>query len=111
MATKVIDFSSLNPVDSDIIHNVYVWQDWDTVNSGSGIYKANCLRVLERVTTGNSVTVTYDSDTQSAVWNYNPVWNTYKIDSDAPDRPVFVIDTFTPNVSIDSDTATYYFKI
>ena len=109
MATKVIDFSSLNSVDSELINNVYVWQDWETVNSGSGIYKANCLRVIGRVTTGNSVTVTFDSDTQTAVWNNN------KIDSDAPARPVFEIDTFTPHTdadtSIDSDIATYYFKI
>ena len=103
MATKVIDFSSLNSVDSEIINNVYVWQDWDTVNVGSGIYKANCLRVIERVTTDNLVTVTYDSDTHMANWNEN------LLDSDTH-RLVFEIDIITTDV-IDSDSATYYFKI
>lgn len=111
MATKVIDFSSLNSIDSDIINTTYTWLDWNTVNVGPGIYRANCLRVIERVTTSSSVTVTYDSDNDNKFFSHN---TTRYINSDSEwveqQYSVYNIE-FSAVDDEDSEKANYWFKI
>ena len=111
MATKVIDFSSLNPVTSHVIDNIYQWSDWDTVNAGPGIYKANCLRVIERVSTDNSVTITYDSD-NDVLETYSYTSNYLNSDSENVTENFDVVAVTFSNVS-DSDAGkdNYWFKI
>lgn len=110
MATKIIDFTSLNPVTDHVINNIYQWGDWDTVNVGPGIYKADCERVIERVTTGSSVTVTYDSD-NDRVETYSYTSNYLNSDSENVTENFNVVAVTFSNVS-DSDAGkdNYWFK-
>lgn len=122
MATKVIDFTNYFPLDSDL-RVTYYWLDWDTVNTGPGIYKANCRRVLERVSTDNSVTITYDSDTvlykglskKEMIKNYPDSDEYTALDSEGFENittksNLYVID-FNNKANNDSEVTHYYFKI
>lgn len=124
MATITIDFTNYFSLDSDMRRH-YEWQDWDTVYAGPGIYKANCKRVLERVSTNNSVTITYDSDTVLKKSLYKRLYVRHNLDSDAyhayfqdsdqmasityPSN-LYVID-FNNKSHIDSEVTNYYFKV
>ena len=122
MATITIDFTNYFPLDSDL-RVTYNWLDWDTVNVGSGIYKANCRRVLERVSTDNSVTITYDSDTvlnkglskKEMIKNYPDSDEYTALDSEGFENittksNLYVID-FNNKAHNDSDVTIYYFKV
>ena len=122
MATITIDFTNHFPLDSDM-RVTYNWLDWDTVNVGAGIYKANCRRVLERVSTNNSVTITYDSDTVLNKSFHKRLYVKHNLDSDsyhALDSEgmsnitirsnLYVID-FNNKSHMDSEVTIYYFKV
>lgn len=122
MATITIDFTDYFPLDSDM-RVTYNWLDWDTVNVGPGIYKANCRRVLERVSTDNSVTITYDSDTVASKSLYKRQMIKHNLDSDSyhsldsegmsgitVNSNLYVID-FNNKSNYDSEVTHYYFKV
>ena len=122
MATVTIDFTNCFSLDSDMrVH--YNWLDWDTVNVGPGIYKANCRRVIGRLTTNNEIAITYDSDTilkkglskKEMIKSY-PDSDTYTaLDSEGFENittksNLYVID-FNNKAHNDSDVTHYYFKV
>lgn len=98
MYNREIDFTEKLATELHVLDFMFGMSGHDTVYTGPGVYKANCHHILEKVTDGNVITISYDSDNDNCFW--------YHADS------MITVEHFgTEKTTHDSESAHYYFKL